>query len=73
MRKAVAAIVDPWPKTQHEIWDHFGSECAYCGLPLDRKGRKAHMRDLAGRQSLRKFDPVVRHMQWRREARSWLA
>jgi hypothetical protein len=43
MRRAIAAIVDPPPRDEQPIWDHFGSACAYCGAGLDRKGRRAHM------------------------------
>jgi hypothetical protein len=43
MRRVINGIVDPWPKTEAPIWDHFGSACAYCGIALDRTGRKAHM------------------------------
>ena len=43
MRRVITAIVDPWPKDEQPIWDHFSSRCAYCGVELDRKGRKAHM------------------------------
>jgi hypothetical protein len=43
MRKVIAAIVDPWPRSEKPIWDYFGSECAYCGIALDRTGRRAHM------------------------------
>src|SRR3954447_10339878 len=43
MRRVVNAILDPWPKDEQPIWDHFGSKCAYCGVELDRKARKAHM------------------------------
>jgi hypothetical protein len=43
MRRVINAIVDPPPRNEQPIWDHFGSACAYCGEELDRKGRKAHM------------------------------
>lgn len=43
MRRVINAIVDPWPKDEASIWQHFGSACAYCGVELDRKDRKAHM------------------------------
>lgn len=43
MRRVINAIVDPWPKSEQPIWDHFQSACAYCGTALDRTGRKAHM------------------------------
>ncbi len=43
MRRVINAIVDPPPRNEQPIWDHFGSACAYCGVELDRTGRQAHM------------------------------
>ncbi len=43
MRRVIDAIVDPPPRNERPIWDHFSDSCAYCGIALDRKGRKAHM------------------------------
>lgn len=43
MRRVINAILDPPPRNEQPIWDHFDSACAYCGLELDRRGRKAHM------------------------------
>ena len=43
MRRVIDAIVDPWPKDEAPIWEHFDSACAYCGIELNRMGRKAHM------------------------------
>lgn len=43
MRRVINAILDPPPRNEQPIWDHFDSACAYCGLELGRQGRKAHM------------------------------
>jgi hypothetical protein len=43
MQRVINAIIDPPPRDEQPIWDHFEYACAYCGAELDRKGRKAHM------------------------------
>ena len=41
IRRSLREIIDPSPSKEEEqaIWDHFDSECAYCGRKL-RKGYK---------------------------------
>ena len=43
MRRAINAIVDPWPRDEARVWAHFGNVCAYCGAELDRKAREGHL------------------------------
>lgn len=45
IRRALRAIVDPEPKEREitELWEHFGSACAYCGYSLDRRMRNGHV------------------------------
>ena len=45
IRKALRAIVDPEPRKKeiYRLWEYFGSTCAYCGCPLDRKLSRAHI------------------------------
>ncbi len=39
MGRALDTILDPPPTSDAPIWDYFGSECAYCRRPLDKKAR----------------------------------
>jgi hypothetical protein len=45
IRKTLWRLVDKNPsKTEiTRLWQHFGSECAYCGKPLNKDDRKAHI------------------------------
>jgi hypothetical protein len=43
MKRAVQEILDPGPRNVDSLWAHFGSECAYCGRPLDRARREGHV------------------------------
>jgi len=43
MRRAVDYVLDPTPRSVDELWNYFGSVCAYCGTNLDRTARSAHV------------------------------
>jgi 5-methylcytosine-specific restriction endonuclease McrA len=43
MRRAVAEILDPSPSTVEGLWEHFESQCAYCGRQLRRTARDGHV------------------------------
>jgi hypothetical protein len=45
IRKALWKAADPAPsaKQVQALWEHFQSSCAYCGRPLQKKERKAHI------------------------------
>jgi hypothetical protein len=45
MLRAVNEILDPSPgqSSFDRVWEHFRSECAYCGQPLDKASRQGHM------------------------------
>ena len=45
IRRGLRTVVDPEPtKTQvAELWEFFGSACAYCGNPLRKSQRQGHV------------------------------
>ncbi len=45
MRRGLSELVDPSPDDQAEvqIWNHFKSACAYCGSPLRKGAKEAHI------------------------------
>jgi hypothetical protein len=43
MRRTVAELLDPTPRNVTPVWDFFHDRCAYCGTPLSRDGREAHI------------------------------
>jgi hypothetical protein len=43
MRRTVAELLDPTPRNVTAVWDFFNDCCAYCGTPLSRDGRAAHI------------------------------
>jgi 5-methylcytosine-specific restriction endonuclease McrA len=43
MKRAVQEILDPGPRSIDALWDHFGSQCAYCGRVLNRAERDGHV------------------------------
>jgi hypothetical protein len=45
IRRCLGAILDPLPKRKeiNAVWEHFKSECAYCGLTLRRDLKTAHL------------------------------
>mgnify|MGYP001615645828 CR=1 FL=1 len=45
IRRALRAVVDPDPTPSEvaELWDFFGSACAYCERPLKRGAREGHV------------------------------
>jgi hypothetical protein len=45
IRKALWKAADPAPsaKQKEALWEHFQSSCAYCGRPLQKTERKAHL------------------------------
>lgn len=43
MRRSLDEILDPGPSSVDELWLHFESACAYCGVPLDRALRQGHV------------------------------
>lgn len=46
-------IIDPSPsdKERDQIWDHFESQCCYCGESLNRKKREGHLDHLISKNS----------------------
>lgn len=45
MRRCLKAILDPHPSKAEEdaIWKYFDSQCAYCGMKIDRNSRTGHL------------------------------
>lgn len=45
IRRALVGVVDPHPSASqiHRIWTFFESQCAYCGRPMVRGDRDAHI------------------------------
>ena len=45
IKRSLKALIDPKPTPQQKarIWAHFQHQCAYCGCPLKRSERKAHI------------------------------
>ena len=45
IKRSLKALIDPKPTRQQkdQIWEHFQHQCAYCGCPLKRSERKAHI------------------------------
>jgi len=45
MRRSLVAIYDPHPSRieVNELWEYFGSRCAYCGAPMERESRIGHL------------------------------
>jgi hypothetical protein len=45
IKRCLGAILDPHPDlvAVGQLWDHFGSKCAYCGITLDRHSRQGHL------------------------------
>lgn len=43
MARAVDSILDPSPASIDQIWEFFGSACAYCGVKLLRGERLGHI------------------------------
>jgi hypothetical protein len=45
IRRALRAVVDPGsrPTEVAELWEFFGSACAYCGRKLRKGGREGHV------------------------------
>ena len=45
IKRSLKALIDPKPTPQQKslIWEYFQNQCAYCGCPLKRSERKAHI------------------------------
>jgi 5-methylcytosine-specific restriction endonuclease McrA len=43
MRRSRDEILDPGPQSVDDLWSHFESACAYCGMPLNRAQRQGHV------------------------------
>ena len=45
IRRIFTEIVDPSPSRAERlrIWEHFGHQCAYCGVPLIFDAKEAHL------------------------------
>ena len=45
IKRSLKTLIDPKPTPQQKarIWAHFQHQCAYCGCPLKRSERKAHI------------------------------
>lgn len=45
IRRCLFALLDPHPSNSDvaQLWDYFGSSCAYCGCVMDRSSRIGHL------------------------------
>jgi len=45
IRRSLASILDPHPSSieTRQLWEYFRSQCAYCGVALQRSERTGHL------------------------------
>ena len=45
IKRSLGAICDPHPskKEENALWDYFDSQCAYCGVSIERASRTGHL------------------------------
>ena len=50
MRRTISEILDPGPSAseQNQLWTHFQSSCAFCGVHIERSSRTGHLDHLDG-------------------------
>lgn len=45
IKRCLGAILDPHPLAEavDQLWEHFESSCAYCGVAMERASRQGHL------------------------------